>query len=75
MIIKSFGKIKDIIPQDISISQPFTDVANLRMHLEVVYPTLKGMIYLVAINQQIVSSNDALMLDCEIALLPPFSGG
>ena len=55
-----------------------TNVSNideLKHILEGKYPALKEMKYSIAVNQQIIHSNEQISDKDEVALLPPFSGG
>jgi sulfur-carrier protein len=53
--------------------QPDTD--QLIRHLQVICPSLHGLVYNVAVNRDIIHSKTVLAPDAEIALLPPYSGG
>ena len=75
MILKSFGKIKEFIPQDVEINQSFKDLNQLKSYLEIQYPELIPMQYLIAIDHKIIDVHTILTENSEISLLPPFSGG
>ena len=49
-------------------------VSDLLQELFIRYPDLTNKDFKVAVNQEIVSNN-AIINEVEIALLPPFSGG
>jgi molybdopterin synthase sulfur carrier subunit len=51
------------------------DTDELIRHLELVCPSLRGLVYNVAVNLDIIHSKTVLAPDAEIALLPPYSGG
>ncbi|MCX2429487.1 MULTISPECIES: MoaD/ThiS family protein [unclassified Pedobacter] len=73
--IISFGKISEFIrQQQIEIS----DVINtdqLKSYLETSFPQLAGMKYKLAINQNVIQSNQSLKNEDKVAIMPPFSGG
>lgn len=73
--IISFGKISEFIrQQQIEIS----DVINtdqLKNYLETSFPQLAGMKYKLAINQNVIQSNQSLKNEDKVAIMPPFSGG
>jgi molybdopterin converting factor small subunit len=77
MIVKPFGKIQDIIGQDFIPDGTFRNWSELQHFLFERFPALKEEFYLVAINHNIIADeeNPDLQAGCEIALLPPFSGG
>ena len=52
-----------------------SDTDELIRHIELVCPALKGLVYNVAVNRDIIQAKTALPPDAEIALLPPYSGG
>jgi molybdopterin converting factor small subunit len=77
MTIKSFGKITDVLPQEIEPEKRYQNWFELQNHLYDKFPKLKDEHYLVAVNHKIISENENpdLHHGDEIALLPPFSGG
>ncbi|MBK6362457.1 MAG: MoaD/ThiS family protein [Saprospiraceae bacterium] len=77
MIVKPFGKIVDVLQQDIVPENKYQNWMELQKHLFERFPELKNEHYLVAINHKIISEkeNPDLQSGDEIALLPPFSGG
>ncbi len=50
-------------------------VAQLRQHLESVFPLLSSETYAVAVNLRVAEPSTELQAGDKIALLPPFSGG
>lgn len=75
IIVKTYGKLSDIVPANLELEDSFTKVSDLIQHLEKEYPQLVGMSYIVVRNKQIVSTEFIMNTGDEIALLPPFSGG
>ena len=54
-----------------------SSVQQIRSRLEVLIPSLKGMIQkcAIAVNQEVVGEQAVIDAGDEIAFLPPFSGG
>ena len=73
--ILAFGKLTDILPQQLKFNWIGGDVSDLKNILESTYPALAGKTYQIAVNHTIVPLNTTVMPGAEIALLPPFSGG
>ncbi|MBL7700385.1 MAG: MoaD/ThiS family protein [Chitinophagaceae bacterium] len=70
-----FGQLKDITQ---SASFEVTDVNDTNEIIERmnnVYPELKKMKYLVAVEKEIIQGNTILRDNFTVALLPPYSGG
>lgn len=57
------------------IAENISDTEALKMWLAINYPNLKNLKITIAVNKQIVHSKTILSDGCEVALLPPFSGG
>ena len=73
--IISFGKIAEFISdQKIDIAE-IADTDSLKMHLETLFPELKGMKYKFALNNQLVQANSIINQNDILAIMPPFSGG
>ena len=73
--IKYFGLLTEITGcADEQFDFSGTTVNELLLELSTKYPELITNDFKVAVNQEIVS-NDTLIKDDKIALLPPFSGG
>lgn len=73
--IKYFGSLAEITErnqENIMFSK--SSVSDLLDLLFIKYPNLKDKDFQVAHNNEIVS-NETLITEIEIALLPPFSGG
>ncbi|MHA7059819.1 MoaD/ThiS family protein [Aquimarina sp. M1] len=54
---------------------PGSNVDQLETLLKNRYKNLQNLSFKVAINQEILANETILSPNCEIALLPPFSGG
>lgn len=75
MEIKTFGKISEIIHQEININFPLT-LAELKCVLEENFSALAGVSYIVAIDNQVITDEDFHIQEPKIiAIMPPFSGG
>ncbi|WP_132533228.1 MoaD/ThiS family protein [Pedobacter psychrotolerans] len=73
--IISFGKISEFIGhQQVEISN-VTDTDQLKSYLETSFPELVGMKYKLAVNQNMIQSNQSLKNEDKVAIMPPFSGG
>jgi len=73
--IISFGKISEIFaPQEMEIEN-ISGTEDLKAYLENLFPKLKGMKYKLAVNQNIIQANQALLNNDMVAIMPPFSGG
>ena len=75
MEIKTFGKITEIVNKEIELLFPM-NLAELKTTLEEQFPLLKTLIYSIAINDELISDEDYMIIKPQsIALMPPFSGG
>ena len=73
--IISFGKISEFIHhQQVEISN-VTNTDQLKNYLETSFPELAGMKYKLAVNQNLIQSNQSLKNEDVVAIMPPFSGG
>jgi molybdopterin synthase sulfur carrier subunit len=73
--IKYFGSLAEITERnEENIMFSRSSVSDLLDLLFIKYPKLKDKDFQVAHNNEIVS-NETLITEIEIALLPPFSGG
>lgn len=70
----TFGKISEFI-QNHKIEVEVKNTDELQVHLEQLFPNLAGMKYKLALNKDIVQSNQELKDKDSIAIMPPFSGG
>lgn len=71
----AFGILQEIIgaPSLLITCEP--SLESCKENLIKQYPALANQVIQYAINHQLVAANTALSDGCEIALLPPFSGG
>ena len=75
MEIKTFGKITEIVNKEIELLFPM-NLAELKTTLEEQFPLLKTLHYSIAINDELISDEDYMIIQPQsIALMPPFSGG
>ncbi|WP_374365041.1 MoaD/ThiS family protein [Cloacibacterium sp.] len=75
MEIKTFGKITEIVNKEIELLFPM-NLAELKTTLEEQFPLLKTLLYSIAINDELISDEDYMIIQPQsIALMPPFSGG
>lgn len=75
MEIKTFGKITDIVDQEVYLDFPLS-ISELRKQLETQFPLLKTIVYRIAIDDQLISDESFILINPKsIALMPPFSGG
>ncbi|MBK9246636.1 MAG: MoaD/ThiS family protein [Ignavibacteria bacterium] len=75
MKIIPFGKLADILENNVVFVDHILDTDGLRHALEIQFPQISHIQYLVAVNRKIVTENTLISSDATIALLPPFSGG
>jgi molybdopterin synthase sulfur carrier subunit len=73
--IKSFGKIQEVISEDIEVALEGETIQDLKDHLIHTYPKLADVYFNIAMNKNIVSDTTIVEDQSEIALLPPYSGG
>lgn len=72
-----FGMLADLVGQPASqyeLEAPIT-VGELRAQLLLRYPSLRERTFQIALNQDLVADDTALVHGAEVALLPPFAGG
>lgn len=75
LVIKYFGLLAEITNcNEELLDFNKTSISDLLEELFKKYPSLKNKDFQVAQNNTIVTK-EALLLETEIALLPPFSGG
>lgn len=73
--VKIFGQLTDIIKSEELMFTGIPDTNSLVSELNNRYPLLAASRYMIAVNKQTISENTIFQEDCEVALLPPFSGG
>ncbi|MCC5932438.1 MAG: MoaD/ThiS family protein [Cyclobacteriaceae bacterium] len=75
MKILAFGQLTDHVASSGFEMDFVQDTDTLKERLYENYPGLKNLHFSIAVDKKIVNSNTHLAAGCEIALLPPFSGG
>ncbi|SEF42863.1 MoaD/ThiS family protein [Algoriphagus boritolerans] len=73
--IKAFGMVAEKIGTNEMSIDHIGDSVKLLDALLVKFPELKTVKFSLAINKMLVSENQKIPENAEIALLPPFSGG
>lgn len=73
--IQFFGMLTELIGENNIVMENVNNTDELMEKLIVVYPKLANQSYILAINNSIVKSNMDIMNDCNVACMPPFSGG
>ena len=67
-----FGQLREIAEMD---SGDFRNSTELKEYLYERYPLLEDHSFVLALDHQIIKTEQELQDGAEIALLPPFSGG
>ncbi|HTJ10605.1 MAG TPA: MoaD/ThiS family protein [Dinghuibacter sp.] len=75
MTVLTFGRIVDICGAGVLDVAPQPDTDSLEAHLHGRYPELKGLTYVLAVDQKTITGNTPLHPSSVVAVLPPFSGG
>ncbi len=75
MKVKVFGRLVEICKSDSIELESVQTVYQLKEYLENKFPALLNQKYLIAKNKKIISGNEEVSEDSELALMPPFSGG
>jgi molybdopterin synthase sulfur carrier subunit len=70
-----FGRLKDIVGTNEIIASDIKDIEDLKRYLFEKFPKLKGEIFSIALNYEIIHTNENLKDNDEVALIPPVSGG
>jgi len=70
-----FGKLKEITGTHSCTITDVNDTASMIAEMNRMYPGLREMKYLVAVEKDIVHDNTPLRDNFTVALLPPYSGG
>ena len=76
--VKYFGMMTDLTNTDQEVLELHTPISiqSLKKTLEEKHNALKGILFQIAIDQEIFSQEDhQIEEDAEIALLPAFAGG
>ncbi len=75
MELIAFGLLTDIIGKESLNSDGIGDTDQLKEVLRRHYPSISAIPYSIAVNNRIISGNQALGREDVVSLLPPFSGG
>ena len=70
-----FGRLRDVVGTNEIIASDIKDIEDLKRYLFEKFPKLKGEIFSVALNYEIIHTNENLKDNDEVALIPPVSGG
>ena len=73
--IIAFGKIAEIIGSAPLTFPHVSSTNELKEFLNVKFPELKKVKYAIALNKKLITTDAAIEVSANIALLPPFSGG
>jgi molybdopterin converting factor small subunit len=72
--IQLYGQLKQITGKTEIITDA-TDTDALMKEVAALYPLLKNLTCLIAVDRNLVQTNTAIKAGQELALLPPYSGG
>ena len=75
MTILFFGQLTDITGKASTALEDIADTDALSIRLHQDFPALANAKYAIAIDKKVINSNTLLTNNCNVALLPPFSGG
>ncbi len=70
-----FGRLKDVVGTNEIFVSDIKDIDDLKKYLFEKFPKLKGEIFSLALNYEIIHTNEDLKDNDEVALIPPVSGG
>ena len=70
-----FGRLKDIVGTNEIVASDIKDIEDLKKYLFDKFPKLKGEIFSVALNYEIIHTSENLKDNDEVALIPPVAGG
>jgi molybdopterin converting factor subunit 1 len=70
-----FGRLRDVVGTNEIVASDIKDIEDLKRYLFEKFPRLKGEIFSVALNYEIIHTNENLKDNDEVALIPPVSGG
>jgi molybdopterin converting factor small subunit len=73
--VLAFGIIAEKIGTPELALSGVDDSNSLLALLEEKYPALLDLKFAIAVDRKLITENTELKSDCEVALLPPFSGG
>ena len=75
MKIILFGQLTDIAGSDSIAVDAVRDTDSLVTEINKLYPAMKGVKYIIAVDKKIARVNTTIAETSSVALLPPFSGG
>jgi len=70
-----FGRLKDIVATNEIVVSDIKNIEDLKRYLVEKFPKLKGEIFSLALNYEIIHTNENLKDNDEVALIPPVAGG
>jgi molybdopterin synthase sulfur carrier subunit len=70
-----FGRLRDVVGTNEIVASDIKDIEDLKRYLFEKFPKLKGEIFSVALNYEIIHTNENLKDNDEVALIPPVAGG
>jgi len=73
--VMMFGQLEQLTKHKVLEISDVQDTDSVRAKVSEQFPQIKGLNYLLALNQEIVAENRLLNDQDELALLPPFAGG
>jgi molybdopterin synthase sulfur carrier subunit len=71
----AFGQLAELTGKSNWMMSDIHDTEQLKQEIELSYPSIKNIHYLVAINKKIAKEKTEISANATVALLPPFSGG
>jgi molybdopterin synthase sulfur carrier subunit len=70
-----FGRLRDVVGTNEIIASDIKDIEDLKRYLFEKFSKLKGEIFSIALNYEIIHTNENLKDNDEVALIPPVAGG
>jgi molybdopterin synthase sulfur carrier subunit len=70
-----FGRLRDVVGTNEIVASDIKDIEDLKRYLVEKFPKLKGEIFSVTLNYEIIHTNENLKDNDEVALIPPVAGG
>ena len=74
MTVLTFGQIADVCGAG-ALQIAASDTDALMAQLQGRFPALRGLTYVLAVDQKTIAGNTPLYPTSVVAVLPPFSGG
>jgi molybdopterin converting factor small subunit len=69
------GRLRDVVGTNEIVASDIKDIEDLKRYLFEKFPKLKGEIFSLALNYEIIHTNENLKDNDEVALIPPVAGG